>query len=952
MKPAVETANGPGSVPPLPGRTTLTWGLLAVAALLPIALLGLYAFRITSRSVEDLVRANNDSAATLTAELLGRQFEQNAGVAQVSASFPGLRDAVERRDEEAVCARLQRMVEAYPRMDRAFVTDTNGVLWSAFPPTPELIGKDFSYRDWFRGVSKEWKPYVSEAYQRLATPKALVVAVAVPVRDAQQQVTGILVSQYRLDALSQWLKQCTLGSSGYVFVLDHTGTVAAHPKLDMQARPYEDFVTVEPVRQALQGNHVTIEYVDPMAQRTMVAAFAPVNVGDHRWVVVAQQPVEEAYAPIRQSAIQIAIAAGILALAALGVVVGLHRTNARMARLNKVLEESNEQLQRLASIVASSDDAIISLTLDGIILSWNSGAERIYGYAAAEAIGRQIATPDEPTEVPKILEKIKRGEHAGQFETVHLHKDGTKLNVSLTVSPIRDSKGVVTSAAIIARDVTEARRISEALRSNEERTRRIIETAHDAFVCMDSAGSIVDWNPRAETIFGWRREEAIGKSLAEVIVPPKYREGHVRGLKRFLETGEGPVLNKTIEIAALHRDGHEFPAHPTITPVRWEDAFLFNAFVHDITERKQAEQALRDSEKRFRDLFESSPDAIFVEDLQGNVLDANPAACRLQGMGREKLVGKNVTELVPPELRLDVEQRFRTLTEDARTHLESLTLRGDGQTIPVEITTSRIEYLGKPAVLLHVRDITERKRAERELEKATNELKRSNTELEQLAYVASHDLQEPLRMVASYTQLLAKRYKGKLDTDADEFIAFAVDGAVRMQSLINDLLSYSRVGTKGKPFEPTDCSVVLGRALNNLKIAIEESGAQITNDPLPTVEGDAGQLMQVFQNLIGNAVKFRNEKAPRVHVSAQRKEHEWVFSVQDNGIGIAPEDGQRIFLIFQRLHGRGEYPGTGIGLAVCKRIVERHGGRIWVESKPGNGSTFYFTLPDKGEPVS
>ena len=170
-----------------------------------------------------------------------------------------------------------------------------------------------------------------------------------------------------------------------------------------------------------------------------------------------------------------------------------------------------------------------------------------------------------------------------------------------------------------------------------------------------------------------------------------------------------------------------------------------------------------------------------------------------------------------------------------------------------------------------------------------------------------------------------------------------------MQALINDLLAYSRVGTKGKPFEPTDCARVMDRTRENLKFVIEESGAQVTCDPLPTIEGDATQLIQVFQNLVGNAIKFRDEKAPSVHVSAERKANEWVFAVRDNGIGIAPEDSERIFRIFQRLHGRGEYPGTGIGLAVCKRIVERHGGRIWVESKPGNGSVFYFTIPDTGE---
>ena len=236
---------------------------------------------------------------------------------------------------------------------------------------------------------------------------------------------------------------------------------------------------------------------------------------------------------------------------------------------------------------------------------------------------------------------------------------------------------------------------------------------------------------------------------------------------------------------------------------------------------------------------------------------------------------------------------------------------------------------------------------EQRVQERTTELARSNHDLEQFAYVASHDLQEPLRMVSSYTQLLAKRYRGKLDADADEFIAYAVEGATRMQTLINDLLAYSRVGMRGKPFERAPTADVLGQALADLQVALQEQAALVTHDDLPVVVGDASQLVQLFQNLIGNAIKFRGAAPPRVHVSARDAGREWVFSVRDNGIGFSPQFGERIFVIFQRLHTKAEYPGTGIGLAICKKIVERHGGRIWVESQPGEGATFYFTLPKR-----
>jgi light-regulated signal transduction histidine kinase (bacteriophytochrome) len=225
-------------------------------------------------------------------------------------------------------------------------------------------------------------------------------------------------------------------------------------------------------------------------------------------------------------------------------------------------------------------------------------------------------------------------------------------------------------------------------------------------------------------------------------------------------------------------------------------------------------------------------------------------------------------------------------------------------------------------------------------------LERSNQELEKFAYVASHDLQEPLRMVSSYMQLLSRRYGGKIDADADEFIGFAVDGAKRMQVLINDLLAYSRIGTRGREFEPVSCEEVLGLALVNLLTVIEETESVVTHDELPTVLADKTQLVQLFQNLISNAIKFRSDQQPRVHVSAERKENEWIFSVKDNGIGIDPRYEDRIFEVFQRLHGRGKYSGTGIGLAICKKIVERHGGSIRLQSAEGEGATFYFSLPE------
>jgi len=370
----------------------------------------------------------------------------------------------------------------------------------------------------------------------------------------------------------------------------------------------------------------------------------------------------------------------------------------------------------------------------------------------------------------------------------------------------------------------------------------------------------------------------------------------------------------------------------------------------DTIERKMAKEALIESEAKYRNLVERANDGIiFIQD--GIIKYANPRLIEMAGCSIEDIIDSTFIEFVHPDEISKVVERYmrRMAGEDVEGLYETILKRKDGTYIHAEVNAGLISFRGNPADLVFIRDITERKIAEKKLKETMKELERSNKDLENFAYVASHDLQEPLRMITSYLQLLEFRYKDKLDDDADEFIKYAVDSAIRMQELIDGLLSYSRIGTQSKSFTSIDCNTIFNRALSDLEIAIEESGAIITNDPLPTIIGDDMQIGQLYQNLISNAIKFRGEEKPSVHVSAEQKKNDWVFSVSDNGIGIESEYVDNIFTIFKRLHGNSKYPGTGLGLAVSKKIVERHGGRIWVESEPGMGSTFYFTIPKRGE---
>ncbi len=507
---------------------------------------------------------------------------------------------------------------------------------------------------------------------------------------------------------------------------------------------------------------------------------------------------------------------------------------------------------------------------------------------------------------------------------------------------------------IMSTDITARKEIERQVLDRAEQLRLVLNNApFGIYVRKDREITLV--NRALLRMLGAKSEaDLIGQDTVE-LVHPDDRAGVLQRMNEKLtvgETGE-PFLQRYMRL-----DGGYVWTEATPTPIEWEGGLGALVFMRDATQRVELRRAYDMQQAVLREALESINEGIWVFDADQELVIANDHVREMLDLPPEMLApGTKFSDIMRfcvargDDGGGDPEERLAQRLETSRTRVPRTFERsGPGG------RTFEVRYAPMPGggLVATRTDITERREFETARDRLTEQLlaqakdlRRSNEELEQFAYVASHDLQEPLRSISGYCQLLQRRYGGKLDQSADEFIQFAVDGAQRMQLLINDLLRYSRVGTRGKPFERTDCNKAVADAIANLNQAIAESGAEVTSGDLPPVMGDPVQLGQLFQNLIGNAIKFRGDAAPVVSVDAAWIDGETVYSISDNGIGIEPRHQERIFQIFQRLHERGKYPGTGIGLAVCKKIVGRHGGRIWVESAPGQGASFHFTLARK-----
>ncbi len=624
-----------------------------------------------------------------------------------------------------------------------------------------------------------------------------------------------------------------------------------------------------------------------------------------------------------------------------------------------------ESKRRIKQILENIMESYFEMDNKWNILGLNRNAEIEFGKKKEELVGRVFWNEFPPNKL--IWDNFHKAQQEKKHIKFEAYSHVSKKWFEMHIHPFEDR------ASVYFHDISERKKLEYDLKESEEKYRTIFENTINPTMIIEEDMTISMVNEEFERISGYSKEEVEGIKWTEMTSTEdvnKMMEYH--RLRRINQDAvpkryEAHLINKNGEIRDIYltiglisEKNRSIVSFMDITELKKDEEELekYRTHLEDLVEKRteeleEANKALAGSEEKFRELFNRADDMITLVELNengmpGNFIEVNDVATQRLGYTREEFMNMTPADIVAPEKLSEIPKNAIMMTKTDCVRFEIVHKTKKGAKIPVEVVNHVFKLKGKNVALAVSRDITERKKHEEELKKLVVDLKCSNEELERFAYVASHDLQEPLRTIASFTQLLERRYKGKFDNDADEFMDYIVDASFRMKDQIEGLLEYSRVKTDQSGFQPVNLDLVLTQVIENLKSLIEENNAVINHRSLPTVIGDYDQLRRVFQNLVGNAIKFRKQDVhPIIDISVckDKETNEYVFSIADNGIGIEEQYMERIFVIFQRLHTMESYKGTGIGLSVVKRIVERHGGRIWVESEPEFGSAFHFTIP-------
>jgi PAS domain S-box-containing protein len=633
------------------------------------------------------------------------------------------------------------------------------------------------------------------------------------------------------------------------------------------------------------------------------------------------------------------------------VIFSLRRLLIEDAAIKLAERKIAESELRFRAIVDNSPVSITMKDLNGRYIMVNKEVERIIGKTIEELKGKTVFDlhPYQDANIVNEHDKtIRETAQAMEYEeTVTLNgKTHTFLSQKF---PLYDINNNIYATCGISTDITQRKQMEERLRENNEQIETIFENAPNAVVVINEQGTIIRWNSEANSVFGWKAEEVYGKPMHEIIMPHNYREAHIKGLNRFLETGKATIINKSLELSALRKNGEEFPIELRISDTILGGKHIFIAFINDITERKLAEKLIAESEIRLRAIIDNSPVVITMKDMEGRFIMVNKEAERILGRSLDVLKGKTVYDFYPYEGANIVNENDKAVRETGRLmeYEEKVLVDGDEHTFlslkfPLRDIDNNIY-----ATCGISTDITDRKKSEENLYLLNSKLSESNKELESFSYSVSHDLRAPLRHIIGFGAKLNKITSGKIDAEGERLLGKITSSADKMAALIDDLLMFSRVGRT----ELNKKKVKMRRLVN--EVIGEYSGAEsFTNiewkiEELPDVMADPVQIKLVIENLVSNAVKYTAKKPKRIiEIGSFKDVNENVFYVRDNGTGFERKYSDKLFGVFQRLHNDKEYEGTGIGLATVRRIITHHGGKTWAEGETGKGASFYFTLPE------
>jgi PAS domain S-box-containing protein len=628
----------------------------------------------------------------------------------------------------------------------------------------------------------------------------------------------------------------------------------------------------------------------------------------------------------------------------------------------QALQKSEERYRRL---VEWCPDALMVVGANGAITFGNTAAATLLRAQLPEELQRKsiqdILSPEKRQETLSQLRQAKEHLSITPFFLSELIRlDGTRAAVEMSAAPFVSGENI--SGQIIARDMTPRRQAEEALRKSEALKRAILETALDAILSISEEGLIQEWNPAAERIFGYSREETIGRPMEELIIPASLREVYQDGLTEYLMTGVGSLLGRPIELNLRRADGREFRAELAITRIPTEERSRCTALIRDITERKQAEAALRESEQRFRMLVEGVKDyAIYMLDQRGHVATWNSGAETIEGYGAEEIIGQHFSRIFLPE---DVQQGkperlLAKAAAEGRAVDEGWRMRKGGRRYWTMMTLTALrDEAGRLYGFSKIsRDVTERKEAEEEIRRLntdlearvrqrTAQLQAANEELEAFSYSVSHDLRSPLRHIDGYVEMLKSELGPGLSEESQRYMTAIAEATEHLTELIEALLAFSRMGRAEMRQERIALADLVGEARRELRSELQGRQVEWTIGMLPEVAGDPFMLRQTMVNLLSNALKYtRTRPIARIDIDAEVTPHETIVAVRDNGVGFDMQYAHKLFGVFQRLHRASEFEGTGIGLANVRRVIHRHGGRTWAESVPNQGATFYFSLP-------